>query len=195
MGVYIWDQGSITRVSPLGEDYDFPIWSADGRLAFVEDRRALRIWDGETAAKVYEVSYGLQNPVWSADGRLAFIVWQLRFNGVELRVWDRGEVIVVAETATPARFAWSDDGRLAYVSAGPIYLWDGQASRSIRELGDTAFDVGWHPDGRLLFTQRVGASRTLFGLYAWDGQQVSTLLIDHRITALQWLPQRKTRGN
>lgn len=185
--IYVWEDGTLIRMTPESEDaYDFPAWSSDGRLTFTLNRGALQVWDGGSIETIYEAQeLGLQSPLWSSDGRLAFVLWRSIAEGAELLVWDKGEVLSVAQTDTPPQFAWSNDGLLAYVSAGPVYIWGQEGGSQPVDLAVQPLEISWHPDGRMVFTSLLEGG---VGLYAWDGEQLALLHQDVAINSIAWQP-------
>jgi Tol biopolymer transport system component len=119
---------------------------------------------------------------WSHDGRyLAFASRQE--DDLLIYLWNGASVVdVTPQTGdrTPQSYQadWSHDGRLALTAwygyswidgedVAEIYLWDGDATRSLSQnpTGEDRF-AAWNIDGQLAFLSRRG---DIYDIFVWDG--------------------------
>lgn len=151
-----------------------PVWSHDGRIAFVSSppdglEMSPCTWDtGNIQCLPYSFADGL---TWSADGRLAFRVT------ADVLVWDSSEVInLTDDTSASARtIAWSPDGILMYTLSerieDVIYFWDGTSITRLEDNGDNS-GMAWSADGRLVYRSSMNVPQGYVGgdFFIWDGE-------------------------
>ena len=156
-----------------------PIWSADGRLAWIASGD-LFVWDGGQIHKVThyqadrEFAYTEMPIAWSADGRLAWIT--IRIMGRTLSVWDGEQIQVVSEFPSEyyTPFMWTAAGDLVWyapsVEGWMIQVWDGEGVRVIEELADE--NQLWLDSEAPVWVSHEGGHPSM---RMWDGTQVITL--------------------
>jgi len=181
------DGGRLTRITETpGHVETEPVWSPDGRLAFV--RRPFFTWnqeelivagaDGSESVRVAG-DMDISDPAWSPDGsRIAFVEGRMRFAYEDILSCPQtglarlfladvatGTSAPLLELAAPdgcpilSTPQWSPDGsRIALASRG-VYLVDVASGRLTELLPPTdAVAVAWSPDGQRLAVVAAPAS-------------------------------------
>ena len=93
--IYLWDGQTVTNISQKPDLHNgSPVWSADGRWAFVtffspEQLITVRNVDNRTIAELE----GQYTPAWSSDGYLAFC--RYGENDWQLHLWDGTQTILL----------------------------------------------------------------------------------------------------
>jgi Tol biopolymer transport system component len=184
--VYVWDSttGEITNVSgdSPGTNRDLT-WSNDGRLAWSDSGRNsgdVFVWDS-TTEEVSNVSNGWNSVeislTFSSDGKLAWMsgpgescLWQIYV----LNPTGRAPINVSQNRGCNMRPAWSNDGRLAWISNlegdVEIHVWDSTTGETINVFGDSSIvdsNLLWSTDGHLAWNTGH--------VYVWDGVSGETI--------------------
>jgi len=138
-----------------------PIWSADGRLAWIDDHGQINLWDGERVRSVPPLENTQTVPefplVWSPDGRLTWIARDNLTSQLVIAAWAGETSFQLVESAGDSVYpTWSADGRLAWVTsryphADQAHVWDGTTTASFALPGVSLDAPIWSADGRLVF--------------------------------------------
>src|SRR5258708_15676404 len=188
--IYLWDRTKLTNITQSPENEFFPIWSNDGRLAYLSTSAPLAsdqnysnialtvyVWDGNTSSRVGAMDGNpFVLPSWSPKGQLAYI--GLANGKHHVFVWDGTSSIDVLPGATAGEdLSWGADGRLAFsaysTSDAEVYVWDGKMAVNISQHADYDGGPAWGPDGKLAFTSnRDGKNREI---YIWDGKSLKNV--------------------
>ncbi|MDX1995256.1 MAG: hypothetical protein SF029_22930 [bacterium] len=158
MEIYVWDGEGLTNVSQSPAYEDYPALSSDGRIAYVRGDDELVIRDIGAKQTILGQFPRFFAPAWSRDGELATLQTN---EGYPYRVnlFRQGIPVILHDTGTYTRFAWSRDGRLAFTAGSDIYVWDGEATTPLIEHEAQDFSPAWSSDGRLAFvSMREGYS-------------------------------------
>lgn len=189
MEIYVWAEGSLTNVSLNSGADDYPVWSPDGRLAWINDTNGnarIEVWDGTGIEQIFDTPWLIKDtPQWTADGRLTWFEWlgssEITFVSSDGEAMTRSELMAIMD---PDDYAWSADGRLAFVQAGDIHVWDGQNEINLTRGPAQEYSPAWSSDGRLLFL----SNDSMPGLYLWDGQSIRLLLKGNSLSGPVWMP-------
>jgi TolB protein len=153
---------ALIESAPGPREVQAPVWSSDGRIAFLS-RRGESTFDLDVVSADGSGQRTLidgatrEPPSWSPDGRkIAFE--SLRDHGVyAVNADGSGRQRLARESKDPA---WSPDGRtIAFFSGARIYLMnaDGSKHRPVTRPQRDVRDLAWSPDGRkLAFLQGRG---------------------------------------
>lgn len=195
--IYVLDQpfsnGVPAKITGDTSTRYYPIaWSPDGHYlayaSFQDNKTTLLIWDGESSVQIFHTSARISTHelTWSSDGRLAFTIFDTPDgDSSEIFMWDGNKTVSLTQNPTGEdRFpAWSDDGRLAFLSeragAYDIFIWDGISTinglpdvHSFSNVAPSLTDYStmpvWSSSGSLTFTgSRLG--ERYIQIYEWDG--------------------------
>lgn len=165
-------------------------WSPDGRYllysSFQDNETTLSIWDGRSSTQIFHSPAHISEFTWSQDGRLAFTVFYTPDgDSSEIFIWDGTETVNLTQNPTGEdRFpAWSEDGRLAFLSdragAYDVFVWDGISTvnglpdvHSFSNIAPSLTDYStmpvWSSSGSLTFTGS-GPGDGHIHIYEWDG--------------------------
>ncbi len=169
--IVVWDRSHSSNITHSPENDFAPLWSNDGRLAYLATTATLGyensldgaeatiyVWDGKNTIRIGAVGVaglGAALPVWSPTGQLAYTGKLRETNHVF--VWNGSESVDPLPDADSSEApVWSADGKLAFVAkhgnAQVIYVWDGShASAIVENIGIDGTPV-WGPGGKLAFT-------------------------------------------
>jgi WD40 repeat protein len=177
----------------------YPVaWSPDGRYlaygSFQNNETTLSIWDGKGFIQIFTTSarISIHEFTWSSDGRLAFTTFDFpNERGSEIFIWDGNKTVSLTQNPYGEdRYpAWSDDGRLAFLSEQAdvydIFIWDG--TNTINGLPDVhSFNniapsltrvnskLGWSNSGSLTFRGIESGSET-YQIYEWNGSVAANI--------------------
>jgi hypothetical protein len=116
MEIYIWNGIWLTNVSQNPLTDRTPVWSEDGRLAFIsyrDNRWRIYVWDHGVLTDLGQTVEPSISPAWNSDGRLAFGVLRM-----------------------------SSDDQQVFRSVVDLYIWDGITSSSIDSV-DSLDGLRW----------------------------------------------------
>jgi WD40 repeat protein len=163
----------------------YPVWSADGRLAF----DSINHDDDSTQAYILERDGSLHLatdlPVssetalaWSPNGQLAFIAFRGETTELDVVEPDGTLRVVSNDMEYYENFTWSPDGRLAFVGEKDrqfppaIHIW--QPDGSLQQLpASITLDSNWLMwlnEGRLAFRCRCGSANPGIWVMERDGR-------------------------
>lgn len=188
--IYVWDRQKSTNITHSPSNDFSPVWSKDGRLAFLSTTSSLDyekihadsdptlyVWDGTNSTRVGIVDgVTIVPPKWSPKGQLAYVG---DVNGSpHVFVWngtDSVDVLPNARLTTSP--AWAADERLAFVGSGSVgeevYVWDGKIAVNVSQHDGNDYAPSWGPDGKLAFVSyRDGKTREI---YVWDGKSLTNV--------------------
>ena len=148
---------------PNARDWDWAVWSPDGRQLASSGRAGTKFWDATTGREIRTLK-GYRMQSWSPDGRRLYA-----FGGdgstklVDAATLQELPSPAVGDTAHPP--SWSPDGRQLAAATGntTIKVWDaatGKESLVLRGRGAGA--CVWNPDSRRLASAGSG------GITVWD---------------------------
>src|SRR5687768_9990692 len=183
--IYLWDGSTTSNLSqnPTGRDSD-PVWSADGRLAFLSERNGeydIYVWDGvslkDCSPDFYtftniapELTGFMSQPVWNNEGLLSFLALSHQGTSAQIYVWD-GQIATklsqedLSESGTPH---WSGDGRLAFIPLFDprplLYVYDAD-KRPLLSV-EARSSPAWSSGGYLMFCTPG------LELAIWDGNLI-----------------------
>ena len=166
--VKVWEAATGKEILTLpgdlnARDWDWAVWSPDGRQLASSGRAGTKFWDATTGREIRTLKgYRIQS--WSPDGRRLYA-----FGGdgsaklVDAATLQEIPSPAVGDTAHPP--TWSPDGRQLAAATGntTIKVWDavtGKESLVLRGRGAGA--CVWNPDSRRLALAGSG------GITVWD---------------------------
>jgi hypothetical protein len=199
--IYVWDGHNMMRLSQNPTQY--PVWSADGRLAFAswqDGWPSILVWDGVSVsggqpdASTFinaspDLSVGFSAPVWTSQDHVAFEAQssQDRFN--QIYVWDGEKATNISRNPRVgnSNAVWNQDGRWSFTSVSSqqnfVYVRDADNQSVLMTKGyGFASKPVWSSNGNLVFCRSDSPD---WVLSVWDGQTVTEVVRAESIFA-QW---------
>lgn len=191
--VYIWDGLKVSSVSQNKSGIDrFPVWSQDGRLAFLserDDEYDIFIWDGVSKesgvpdVKTFtniapDLTDYYSEPVWIDSNSLVFggsDVWNMH---IQIYEWDGQTAANISQNpfSHNGGQTWDKNGHWAFVtffsSSQDLFIRDKFNRTILKTKGQ--YTPAWGQSGRLLFCVPGDSHWTLS---MWDGK--NTVDITH----------------
>jgi Tol biopolymer transport system component len=197
--IYLWDQNTTMNLSQSPDrDERRPMWSVDGRLAFLSrldaDHYDILVWDGTTFKNglpdketFLNVASGLplqwSNPTWTTDGLLAFEGYGDGNAMTQIYLWNGEASLDISRIPDQHNglAEWAADGRWAFVNffSAEQFLYVRDADNNTLLKVQAQYRPAWSLNGLLMYC--------VWGwtLSVWDGQHIDEIVQANDIQA-QW---------
>lgn len=212
--IYIWDGYSSVNLSQQFDRYDSgPVWSVDGKIAFVSIERVqgpdypygvghrIMVWDGLSYdgtlpdRDTFQVVGSDPNPTtytalrWIQDGRLTFATVPPGQSSIQGFAWDGNQVDNLTRNPDSQNTLprWSETGLWAFGTyfshANLVYVRDHNNHTVLMTRGH---NFTWLQGDNLMLcrTNLQGSGRPYWNLAHWDGKRITSIVDGWEISAV-----------
>lgn len=207
--IFVWDGSQAINVSDSSGNMSAPVWSEDGRLAWLQDSDSTNevfVWDGTHSVNASRSSLQENFHHWTTDGRLVWVAcegtagvdypnqvhqWYTACSDQldEWYIWDGERLNTIDQSPFSTGIVhWSNSGRAAWLNfdndaefRASLYVWD---SGVVKTVGQFTFidvwSVQWSHDEHLAWMgSNPDNSSAPTEIYVWDRDVTTRVTHNH----------------